>query len=68
LLFNFLTCKQFLDEEGVAKVMLEDITKIKGRAVPSYLKPYYLAKKDESEIKKSHFNKRQSKHMLQPLV
>jgi hypothetical protein len=68
LLFNFLTCKQFLDEEGVAKVMLEDITKIKGRAVPSYLKPYYLAKKDESEIKKSHFNKRQSKHMLQSLV
>jgi hypothetical protein len=68
LLFNFLTCKQFLDEEGVAKVMLEDITKIKGRAVPSYLKPYYLAKKDESELKKSHFNKRQSKHMLQSLL
>ena len=63
LLFNFMTCKAktLQDKESVAIIMLEDITKFKGRAVPSYLKPYYLGKKEEEEIKSSHFNKRQSK-------
>jgi hypothetical protein len=64
LLFDYLTCKLFLEKEVVAEAMLKDISKVKGRAVPVYLKPYHLIKKDEVEIKNSNFNKRQSKHML----
>ena len=63
-LFDYLTCKLNIAKEIVAQAMLEDILKVKGRAVPSYLKPYHFMKKDEVEIKNSNFNKRQSKHML----
>ena len=64
LLFDYLTCTLFLKKEVVAEAMLKDISKVKGRAVPAYLRPYHLMKKDEVEIKNSNFNKRQSKHML----
>ena len=64
LLFEFLTCKLFLEKEKVANVMLSDIVKIKGRAVPDYLKPYNNALTNSADIMNSNFNKRQTKHMI----
>jgi radical SAM superfamily enzyme YgiQ (UPF0313 family) len=64
LLFEFLTCKLFRDVSDVAKVMLEDIQKIKGRAIPSYLKPYSNPLTNSADIMNSNFNKRQTKHMI----
>jgi Protein of unknown function (DUF4080)/B12 binding domain/Radical SAM superfamily len=63
LLFEFLTCKLIKDEKDVAKAMLEDILKIKGRAVPSYLKSYYVPSQNIQEVKNSNFKKRQIKHI-----
>lgn len=66
LLFDFLTCNLensvFLEKESVVKMLLLDITKVKGRAVPHYLKSYHSAQNDEKAIQGSHFNKRQAKH------
>ena len=62
LLFSYLTCKQGCTEESVAKAMISDILKVKGRAVPKYLKPFYSQEKQEAENKSSHFNKRQARH------
>lgn len=59
LLFTYLKDVKKLPVESVAKEMLQDIMKLKGRAVPPYLKPY--AKNVEVSPKKgtSGFNKRQ---------
>ncbi|WP_345980019.1 DUF4080 domain-containing protein [Sulfurimonas sp. HSL3-2] len=62
LLFSYLTCKQNCAEERVAEAMINDILKVKGRAVPKYLKPFYTQEKQEVESKSSHFNKRQARH------
>lgn len=62
LLFTYLTCKEQIEKETVAKAMLDDLFKVKGRAIPSYLKPFYTEEKNEVETKSSHFNKRQTKH------
>lgn len=62
LLFSYLTCKQNCAEESVAEAMINDILKVKGRAVPKYLKPFYTQEKQEVESKSSHFNKRQARH------
>lgn len=62
LLFSYLTCKQNCTEESVAEAMINDILKVKGRAVPKYLKPFYTQEKQEVESKSSHFNKRQARH------
>ena len=64
LLFEFLTCKLQLAKEIVAKAMLEDTLKIKGRSVASYLKPYHTPSKNDINIKNSNFNKRQTKHVI----
>lgn len=59
LLFIYLTDVKKISEEQVAKEMLHDIMKLKGRAVPPYLKHY--ANDIEVNAKKgtSGFNKRQ---------
>ncbi len=62
LLFSYLTCKLDLQEKDVAKEMIQDLLKIKGRAVPSYLKPHYNDKQTLPENITSTFNKRQTKH------
>lgn len=64
LLFEFLTCKLLLAKKSVAEAMLEDTLKIKGRLVASYLKPYYTASKNDTNIKNTNFNKRQAKHVI----
>lgn len=59
LLFTYLTQIKQLETEVVAQKMLDDMMKLKGRAVPAYLKPYaknfLLSAQDGS----SGFNKRQ---------
>ncbi len=59
LLFSYLTEVKELDKKEVALKMLSDMMKLKGRAVPSYLKEY--AKEFQIDAKKgsSGFNKRQ---------
>lgn len=63
LLFTYLTCEKNMDEKRVAHEMIKDLLKVKGRALPSYLKPYCEEEKSEAEVKTSHFNKRQAKHL-----
>ena len=59
LLFRYLCEVKDLDPEIVAKSMLRDMLKLKGRAVPSYLKPYANDFKIENKQGTSGFNKRQ---------
>ena len=63
LLFTYLTCKLGGDEETVANAMIQDLLKTKGRAVPSYLKPYYEVHNSKIQNEGSSFNKRQTKHL-----
>ncbi len=59
LLFLYLTESKKLPPAFVAKEMLEDMMKLKGRAIPSYLKPH--AKGFIADLKEgtAGFNKRQ---------
>jgi hypothetical protein len=60
LLFKYLTQVNKLDPQNVSDLMLKDMMKLKGRAIPSYLKPYADNFKIESKKGSSGFNKRQS--------
>ncbi|MCF6330601.1 MAG: B12-binding domain-containing radical SAM protein [Sulfurimonas sp.] len=60
LLFNYLTNVKKLDEKDAALNMLQDMMKLKGRAIPSYLKPYAKDMKIKSKQGRSGFNKRQN--------
>ena len=59
LLFTYLTEVKKLSAEAVAKEMLRDMMKLKGRAVPSYLKPYAKDLTISAKKGTSGFNKRQ---------
>ena len=59
LLFEYLTTHKTLKETIVADAMLHDLMKLKGRAVPHYLKPYSKAFSIEAKLGTSGFNKRQ---------
>ncbi len=59
LLFTYLTQEKGSDAERVALLMLEDMLKLKGRAVPPYLKPYAKNIKIDAKLGSSGFNKRQ---------
>ena len=60
LLFNYLTEVKQLNSQDVANVMLEDMMKLKGRAIPSYLKSYAKEFVIKAKIGSSGFNKRQN--------
>lgn len=60
LLFSYLTQVKQLDKQFVATQMLHDMMKLKGRAIPSYLKPYSQDFMIESKEGTSGFNKRQN--------
>ena len=60
LLFNYLTGIKKLDEKSVAIAMLQDLMKLKGRAIPNFLKPYAKDIKTKSKHGTSGFNKRQN--------
>ena len=60
LLFNYLTSVKKLETKDVALDMLEDMMKLKGRAIPTYLKAHAKEFKIESKQGTSGFNKRQN--------
>ena len=60
LLFTYLVDIKNLEKKDVASSMLEDMMKLKGRAIPSYLKPHAKEFKTESKQGTSGFNKRQN--------
>ena len=60
LLFLYLTEVKDLAPEMVAQKMLEDMMKLKGRAVPAYLKPYSADFTAKQNVGTSGFNKRQN--------
>lgn len=59
LLFTYLTTVKEIQPEFVASKMLEDMMKLKGRAIPTYLKPYSKGFSADSKEGSSGFNKRQ---------
>ena len=59
LLFTYLSEVKNLDSKSVAISMLKDMMKLKGRAVPSYLKPYTNNFEIQKKQGTSGFNKRQ---------
>ncbi|MBA3026095.1 MAG: DUF4080 domain-containing protein [Sulfurimonas sp.] len=60
LLFGYLTEVKKLSSESVAEAMLEDMMKLKGRAVPKYLKPFAGDFETKAKEGTSGFNKRQN--------
>ena len=60
LLFTYLTEVKNLDINLVALEMLEDMMKLKGRAIPTYLKPYSKEFTTNAKEGTSGFNKRQN--------
>ena len=60
LLFTYLCQVKRLDTQMVATCMLDDMMKLKGRAIPSYLKPYSKEFVLNSKEGTSGFNKRQN--------
>ncbi len=60
LLFNYLCEVKKINEQVVADSMLEDMMKLKGRAIPSYLKPWSKSFVQNSKQGTSGFNKRQN--------
>ncbi|MCX6075442.1 MAG: DUF4080 domain-containing protein [Campylobacterales bacterium] len=59
LLFIYLTQIKKLSPEIVAKEMLEDMMKVRGRAIPSYLKAYAKEYITDAKEGTAGFNKRQ---------
>ncbi|MEA3228158.1 MAG: radical SAM protein [Campylobacterota bacterium] len=59
LLFRYLTEVKKLDAQTVALEMLEDMMKLKGRAIPKYLKEYSEEFVSSAKRGSSGFNKRQ---------
>ncbi len=60
LLFTYLREVKKLPPEQIAQLMLQDMMKLKGRAVPSYLKPYAKDFISHAKEGSSGFNKRQT--------
>ncbi|WP_321779473.1 B12-binding domain-containing radical SAM protein [Sulfurimonas sp.] len=59
LLFKYLVDAKGLNQENVAQEMLEDMMKLKGRAIPSYLKPFSQEFNVKAKMGSAGFNKRQ---------
>jgi len=59
LLFSYLHGNKKIAKEEIATCMLNDMMKLKGRAVPGYLKPYAKEFQTEAKMGSSGFNKRQ---------
>jgi len=59
LLFRYLTDVKYLQKKIVAQTMLEDMMKLKGRAIPNYLKEFSADFQTNTKDGTSGFNKRQ---------
>lgn len=60
LLFSYLTEVKKQEAQEVANVLLQDMTKLQGRAIPHYLKAYAADFIIEAKAGTSGFNKRQN--------
>lgn len=60
LLFSYLRGVKRLEPSRVAELMLQDMMKLKGRAVPPYLKPHAKNFSNDAKSGTSGFNKRQN--------
>lgn len=60
LLFRYLNEIKKLESKTIALAMLEDMMKLKGRAIPKYLKPFSKDFEIKSKKGTSGFNKRQA--------
>ncbi|MDA3907634.1 MAG: DUF4080 domain-containing protein [Sulfurimonas sp.] len=60
LLFSYLKDVKQIDPELIASVMLEDMMKLKGRAIPAYLKPFSKSFTTDAKSGTAGFNKRQT--------
>jgi radical SAM superfamily enzyme YgiQ (UPF0313 family) len=60
LLFSYLKDVKELEPELIASAMLQDMMKLKGRAIPTYLKPYSKNFSTNAKSGTSGFNKRQN--------
>ncbi|WP_297440260.1 B12-binding domain-containing radical SAM protein [Sulfurimonas sp.] len=60
LLFSYLSEVKKLDKQNIADAMLEDMMKLKGRAIPAYLKPFAQGFTTNAKLGTSGFNKRQN--------
>ena len=59
LLFIYLREVKDLDDNEVGQIMINDMMKLKGRAIPSYLKPFSNKLTTNTKDGSSGFNKRQ---------
>ena len=60
LLFTYLAEVKCIDKQSIADKMLEDMMKLKGRAIPAYLKPWSQDFVQNAKQGTSGFNKRQN--------
>jgi hypothetical protein len=60
LLFSYLKDIKQITPELIASMMLEDMMKLKGRAIPNYLKPYSKEFSSDAKSGTAGFNKRQN--------
>lgn len=60
LLFTYLRDEKKLSEKDIASSMIKDMMKLKGRAMPAYLKPYAKGHIVDAKEGTSGFNKRQN--------
>lgn len=60
LLFSYLKDVKRITPELIASMMLEDMMKLKGRAIPNYLKPYSKNFSADAKSGTAGFNKRQN--------
>jgi len=60
LLFTYLSVVKKLNPQDISDLMLKDMMKLKGRAIPAYLKPYSSNFKTEAKTGSAGFNKRQN--------
>ncbi|MBD3824094.1 MAG: DUF4080 domain-containing protein [Epsilonproteobacteria bacterium] len=59
LLFSYLCDVKHLPKSEAASALINDIARLKGRAIPAYLKPYSHAITVDAQSGSSGFNKRQ---------
>ena len=59
LLFDYLSEVKRVEAQTIADKMLHDMMKLKGRAIPAYLKPYSTNFQVDAKLGTSGFNKRQ---------
>ncbi len=60
LLFKYLYEVKHIEQQNIADKMLQDMMKLKGRAIPAYLKPYAKGFAHNAKTGTSGFNKRQN--------